>query len=212
MIIRVDLAELGRRAHALSGRSVPQLAHDLETIAPAVGVHTKGKVGALIEAALGATGGSRAEHDFPALGVELKTVPVDASRKPRESTYVCRIALREADRAEWETSWARRKLSHVLFVPIHNELILTPIFWRPTLEEDRAMRADFDELMGTIGAGRIEDITAHDGEILQIRPKARDGSVRVNTFDRDGELVSTIPRGFYLRARFVATLLARKEE
>jgi DNA mismatch repair protein MutH len=206
----VDLEELHRRAHALTNRTLDDVARSMMTTAPTVGVHTKGKVGALIEAALGATGGSRKEHDFPELGVELKTVPVDASRKPRESTYVCRIALADAERAEWETSWVRRKLSHVLFVPIHNDVILAPVFFRPSAEEDRALRFDFDALMGAIGAGHIEDITAHEGEILQIRPKARDGSVRTTTYDRDGELVSTIPRGFYLRARFVGGVLASR--
>lgn len=207
----MDLADLRRRVDALVGRTVDDIASELLTIAPIVGVHTKGKVGALIESILGATGGSRARQDFPELGVELKTVPVDAARKPRESTYVCRIALADAERAEWESSWVRRKLSHVLFVPICDGTILTPVFWKPTLEEDRAMHSDFDELMGTIGAGRIEDITAHAGEILQIRPKARDGSVRTTTFDRDGDLISTVPRGFYLRARFVARLLTPRE-
>lgn len=193
-----DLEELRRRAEALVGRT-------LTTIAS---VHTKGKTGALLEELLGATG-KGAVHDFPELGVELKTVPVDAQLRPRESTYVCRISLAEAERAEWETSWVRRKLSHVLFVPIHERTILAPVFWQPTREQERALRADFDDLMGLIGRGLIEELTAHEGELLQLRPKARDGTVRTTTFDRDGELVSTVPRGFYLRARFVGSLLAR---
>ncbi len=191
-----DLDELRRRAAALTGR----------TLSTTASLHTKGKTGTLVEELLGATGRG-AVHDFPELGVELKTVPVDAQLRPRESTYVCRISLAEAEHAEWETSWVRSKLSHVLFVPIHERTVLAPVFWRPTAEQERALRADFDELMGLIGRGRIEDVTAHDGELLQLRPKARDGSVRTTAFDRDGELVSTVPRGFYLRARFVGSLL-----
>jgi DNA mismatch repair protein MutH len=150
----------------------------------------------------------RAEHDFPGLQVELKTVPVDAQLRPRESTYVCRISLVDADRAEWETSWARRKLSHVLFVPVIDRTLIGPaVFWRPTAAQDRQLRADFDELMGAIGSGRIEDIDATTGAWLQLRPKAADGRARTLLHDPDGEPISTVPRGLYLRARFTATLL-----
>jgi DNA mismatch repair protein MutH len=211
MTIPRDLDDLRARADALAGRTLIELASALQERAPTVGVHTKGKVGELLERALGATGGSHATHDFPELGVELKTVPVDAQLRPRESTYVCRIALAGAEHAEWSDSWVRRKLSHVLFVPIIDHArIATPVFWRPSDEEERALRADFDELMGMIGMGRIEDLTAHDGEILQLRPKARDGSVRTTTWDRDGELIATVPRGFYLRAKFTGEIVRRR--
>jgi DNA mismatch repair protein MutH len=207
----LDLADLRARAERLAGKTLNDIAAELYEQAPTVGLHTKGKVGELIERALGATGGSHATHDFPGLAVELKTVPVDARLRPRESTYVCRISMADAERAEWADSWVRRKLSHVLFVPIvDGERVATPVFWKPSAEEERALRADFDELMGMIGMGRIEDLTARDGEILQLRPKARDGSVRTTTWDRDGELIATVPRGFYLRARFTASLLTRR--
>jgi len=205
-----DVAELRDRARALEGRTLDDIARALHELAPTIGLHTKGKVGELIERALGATGGSQATHDFPELGVELKTVPVDEKLRPRESTYVCRISLADAEHAEWADAWVRRKLSHVLFVPIvDGERVARPVFWQPSAEEERALRADFDELMGLIGRGRIEDLSAHDGEILQLRPKARDGSVRTTAWDRDGELIATVPRGFYLRARFTAAILQK---
>ncbi len=205
-----DLDELRQRAERLAQRSLVDIARELDEIAPSVGLHTKGKVGELFERVLGATGGSHATHDFPELGVELKTIPVDAQLRPRESTYVCRISLADAEHAEWIDSWVRRKLAHVLFIPIVDQTrVATPVFWRPSEEEERVLRADFDELMGMIGMGRIEDLTARDGEILQLRPKARDGSVRTTTWDRDGELIATVPRGFYLRARFTGSLIWR---
>lgn len=206
-----ELAELQRRAACLSGLSLVEVARALDEHAPRVGLHAKGKIGELIERALGATGGSHKVHDFPELGIELKTIPVDDQLRPRESTYVCRITLAEAEHAEWADSWVRRKLSHVLFVPVvNNERVGAPVFWRPSVEEERALRADFDELMGLIGRGLIEDLSARSGELLQLRPKARDGTVRTKTWDRDGELVETVPRGFYLRARFTRELLTRK--
>lgn len=82
-----DEAELLARARALRGRPVEPS-----------GLHRKGKTGELVERALGAHGGSTATWDFPDLGVELKTIPVDArTAMPRESTFVCTVSLADAD-------------------------------------------------------------------------------------------------------------------
>jgi DNA mismatch repair protein MutH len=167
-------------------------------------------VGSLIERALGASAGPRAVHDFPHLGVELKTIPVDTELRPRESTFVCKISLAGAEHAEWETSWARRKLQRVLFVPVVLRThVGSPVLFSPSAAEAEVLRADFDEIMGAIGTGRIEELDARTGTYLQLRPKARDGSARELMWDPDGEAISTVPRGLYLRARFTAAVLRR---
>jgi DNA mismatch repair protein MutH len=189
------------------------------------GVHTKGKAGQLVERALGATGGSSATWDFPELRIELKTIPVDAGGAPRESTYVCTVSLADAERAEWETSWARAKLSRVLWVPVvrghaageggtraggaeAREAVLgEPLLWSPTVEQERVLAGDFEEILGRIGAGGIEGVTAHVGRWLQLRPKAAHGRVRTVVRGAEGDLVATVPRGFYLRTRFTGGIL-----
>jgi len=82
-------AELLHRAHALAGLTLTELADELRQSLPVDLRRDKGTVGQLIELALGASAGSRAEPDFPHLAVELKTLPVDRNGKPLESTYVC---------------------------------------------------------------------------------------------------------------------------
>src|SRR6185295_12263284 len=77
-----------------------------------------------VERALGATAGSRALPDFPELGIELKTLPVDASGAPLESTFVCTIPLTEIGDVEWADSRVRRKLVRVLWVPVEGERAL----------------------------------------------------------------------------------------
>src|SRR5258705_10748587 len=108
--------ELRERAQWLAGRTIGELAAALGLAAPVSGVRGKGKVGDLLEKALGAEAGSAATPDFPRLGIELKTIPVNAAGFPRESTFVCTISLAEAERARWETSVPRPKLGHVPFV------------------------------------------------------------------------------------------------
>jgi DNA mismatch repair protein MutH len=84
----------------------------------------------------------------------------------------------------------------------HERRIGAPWFWRPTRAQEAVLRADFDEAMGTIGAGGIEAVTARAGRWLQVRPKAATGSVRTISFGPEGEWIATVPRGFYLRASF----------
>lgn len=208
-----SLDELAQRARALDGRTLEEIARAIGSIATDGGLHAKGKWGELCELALGATGGSRQVVDFPDLGVELKTLPLGKEERPTESTYVCRFRLEEAETATWETSWVREKLALVLFLPIADveasPRIRGPFLWRPT-EADRArLREDFEELVGLVGAGRIEALSAHRGRVLQVRPKAKDGVKRKALLAADGDYVDTVPRGFYLRASFTGELVAR---
>jgi DNA mismatch repair protein MutH len=73
------------------------------------------------------------------------------------------------------------------------------------------LRDDYDEIMGRIGAGGIEMLSARVGRWLQLRPKAADGAARTMAPGVDGELVATVPRGFYLRAMFTRAILARAD-
>jgi len=237
-----DLAELGARAAALVGASLADLAHGLGGELGADPVRTKGHAGELLEHLLGATGGPTAVHDFPHLGVELKTVPVTPLGRPRESTFVCLIPLLAAGDVPWADSRVRRKLAHVLFVPLvapsrvgtrraspdgfhrgrawepfqgshisgaglGDRRVGPPLFWRPTPVQERALKDDYDDLMGLVGVGGIEEVSGHAGRILQVRPKAASSRCRAFAPGPEGEWLATVPRGFYLRARFVAALL-----
>src|SRR5205085_10386128 len=77
----------------------------------------KGWAGQLLETALGATAASRAEPDFPQLGIELKTVPIDRRGRPLESCFVASLDLAAPDR-RWETSPVRCKLARVAWVAV----------------------------------------------------------------------------------------------
>ncbi len=211
-----DLAELEARARAIAGRTLDDLAaeHALP-FRGRTGARTKGKTGELVERILGATGGSAAVHDFPGLGVELKTIPVDAELRPLESTYVCTLGLADADRAEWATSWVRAKLARVLWVPIVTGArgedvrarVGEPRFWMPTREQSAILAADFEEILGAIALGGIDRLTARTGRWLQVRPKGASARDRTWSIGAEDSWVETGPRGFYLRARLTAALL-----
>jgi DNA mismatch repair protein MutH len=211
-----SLDELMKRASALRGMTLGAILAELGLAASHDPLRTKGSAGETMERALGATGGSARVHDFPELGVELKTIPINVDGAPLESTYVCTLSLADAESQEWDTSWVRAKLARVLWIPTigahglawQERVVGEPLLWQPSAAQEDVLRGDFDDVVGLIGIGRIEELTAHRGRWLQVRPKAKDGSVRTMAYGPDHEAIATVPRGFYLRARFTGALLA----
>lgn len=209
------LIELLERAGMLAGRQLAEVADWLDAPVPQDQRRAKGWVGQLIERVLGAQAGSRAVPDFPHLGLELKTIPVGKSGKPAESTFVCTVELAEIADIEWKQSRVYSKLRSVLWVPIQSDariplgqrLIGTPLHWQPNQEELRLLQADWEELTLWMARGRTSELTAHVGQALQVRPKARRGSSQRRAFDDDGARTSEQPKGFYLRPSFTGRIL-----
>ena len=148
-----SIEELMTRASALAGLRLGQLAHQLGVAVPLDLRREKGWVGQLIERALGASAASLAEPDFQLIGVELKTLPLDAHGRPRESIYVCTVPLEtEAMGQRWESSWVRRKLATVLWMPVEgdNAIVIAerrignPLLWSPAPAEEALLRNDWE--------------------------------------------------------------------
>ncbi len=212
-----DEAELIARAAGLAGLTLAELATSFALPVPLDLRRAKGFVGGLLERALGASAGSRAVPDFPELHIELKTLPVDRSGSPVESTFVCTIPVTEIGQVEWEDSRVRRKLSKVLWVPVEGERVIAvgerrigqALLYELTPEDESVLRADWEELAGYIGRGHVEALTGHLGKVLQIRPKAAHSRARRVGFDADGAPFAALPKGFYLRPSFTRNLLQR---
>lgn len=209
-------AELLERAAALAGRTLRDIAAEAGRVVPPDQRRMKGWVGGLIEDCLGADAESLSEPDFRQIGIELKTVPLNARGKPAESTWVCVVPL-SGGSGRWEDSVVRRKLASVLWVPVeadpHVALPLrrvgSALLWRPDAAEDAALRADWEELTGMIALGDLESITPRHGRCLQIRPKAANARALMRASDAEGAPADTLPRGFYLRPAFTAEVLRR---
>lgn len=209
--------QLLARAQALAGFNLGELAASAQVSIPKDLKRDKGWVGMLLELYLGAMAGSKPEQDFPELGIELKTIPVDAVGNPLETTFVCVAPLTGNSGVTWESSHVRHKLSRVLWIPVEGERQIplaqrrvgSPLLWQPNEEETETLRRDWEELMDLIVLGQVEKITARHGEVLQLRPKAANNKALTEAIGEQGQPILTLPRGFYLKKNFTRALLAR---
>lgn len=199
--------QLMDRAVALAGKTLHELSVEWNQTLPDSLHRAKGWIGQLLEKALGAQAGNLDQPDFINLGIELKTLPVSATGQPAESTFVCTAAI-PSHESDWFESRVWRKLARVLWVPIevHPATPLglrkvgMPILWSPSEAVTLILKQDWEELMEMIALGQFEELAAHKGQYLQIRPKAANSKTLIKVVSHTGETLSIVPKGFYLRA------------
>lgn len=207
--------QLLKLALGLSGLTLSQVAHDHKIQVPESLLRNKGWIGNLLEIALGAHAGSKPQQDFPNLGIELKTIPIDRNGKPLETTFVCVTPLVGINGLQWENSNIANKLRKVLWVPILSEKHLSigertigfPFLWQPSLAETQLLKQDWEEIMDMIAMGNIETINGKIGQVLQLRPKAANSRALTDAIGKDGQPIKTLPRGFYLKIPFTHQIL-----
>ena len=203
-MIPQTLEQLLSQAQSIAGLTFGELADELHIPVPIDLKRDKGWVGMLLERALGATAGSKAEQDFSHLGVELKTLPINAEGYPLETTFVSLAPLVQNSGVKWENSHVRHKLSCVLWMPIEGSRhiplrerhIGAPILWKPTAEQERQLKQDWEELMDLIVLGKLDQITARIGEVMQLRPKGANSRAVTKGIGKNGEIIDTLPLGF----------------
>lgn len=207
--------DLLERAEHLATYTLGELADALQVRWPSDPTRAKGWTGALLERALGATAENRSVPDFERLGVELKTVPVDARGRPRESTFLTRVSWDELAHRDFGSSSLHHKTERVLWIPVEavpdcpwaSRRIGRPLPWSPDPGVRARMQADWDRFANAVRAGQVDRIDASWGELVQMRPKAADGRRRTR-MRLSAEADRLPPRGFYFRARFTAGLFA----
>ena len=210
-----DFTTLKQRIDELLGRSIGEIAGQLSLSVPATTLKGKGFTGELMEICLGASSQSAPEPDFPQLELELKTMPVDVNFTPLESTFIAYAPVWGTIGHRFEDSYLYRKIQRILWVfiyaprqlPLSSRVVAGYYFWSPPAEILSQIRRDFEEIYELINSGRIEEITAELGEIIQLRPKAANGKALTQAIGPDGDVIMTRPRGFYLRRNFTKKLV-----
>ncbi|MCC5015013.1 MULTISPECIES: DNA mismatch repair endonuclease MutH [unclassified Legionella] len=210
-----DEAELLARCQLIEGLSFAQLANLLQISIPREQNKRKGWAGLAIELALGTTAGTKPVPDFTQLGIELKTVPLNAQGKPAESTFVTSIPLLTLHQQDWLSSQCYAKLKRVLWLPIEGDKTIPfeqrrigrGFLWSPNQAEEAILANDWRELSLMISTGQLDEINGRIGQYLQVRPKAANAKSLCYGFDNEGNKILTLPRGFYLRSLFTEHII-----
>ncbi len=213
-----SINELLQRVENIAGMTIGDLAEQYSFSTPKNLLKEKGWIGQLIELVLGATAGSRPEPDFPALGVELKTLPISYSGKPLETTFVSVVPLINLQGLTWHNSVVKKKLNLVLWLPILAErdippkqrIIGTGFLWQPNAQQTTLLQQDWEQQIEMIALGEIGQINGKLGQVLQIRPKAANAKALTNVMGPEGKIIQTLPRGFYLKTSFTQQILAQQ--
>lgn len=209
--------ELLKRTADIAGQRIADLAGQVNMNVPE-NLHTKkGWVGGLVEKILGADAGSLSEPDFQQLGIELKTLPLNTQGMVQESTFVCVASLINPPGYSWHDSPVYKKLQCVLWVPVEasHELPLgqrrigNAFIWRPDTHEMDILKQDWIGFMELIQTGQLDQLHADMGQYLQIRPKAANAKSLCDAYDENGNMIQTLPRGFYLRPSVTNQLIQR---
>ena len=203
------------RCQTMEGWTFAQLASKLYLTIPLLPTQRKGWLGQAIELYLGATARNQSIPDFAHLGIELKTLPLGKLGTPSESTFVSRIPLLTLQQQVFENSDCYHKLRKVLWIPIEGDTTIPypyrrigkAILWSSSAEDTEILKQDWQHFALLISTGRWADIDARMGEYLQVRPKAANSHALCEAYDEQGNIVLTMPRGFYLRSLFTRKIM-----
>ena len=190
----VDEEHLLRRCRDIAGCCLAELAERCCHRVPPSLRGNAGWMGRVVEAVLGAASGSRPEPDFASLGVELKTLSVSLSGRPKGDAFICSLPVARGVET-WEHSLLVKKLRRVLWVPIISRpgqapgqrRIGTARIWSPTAEQWLLLRADWEELMDCV---RLDGMVPPTCGVCLTAKAVTSGRWR-----------------FYLRARFLRSIL-----
>ncbi|TQV88699.1 DNA mismatch repair endonuclease MutH [Aliikangiella coralliicola] len=207
--------ELLERTNQLAGKSIGEVARQMNIPVPENLKRKKGWQGQFIETCLGADSGNLSQPDFSHLGIELKTLPIDYSGKVLESTYVCVLNLTGQSLLQWHDSPVFKKLNKVLWVPVAKApgqsvidyRIATPFLWQAPPQILAVLQQDWENAVELVSLGKVDQLNARQGEYLQVRPKAADSKALTHAVNREGKMIETLPRGFYLRSSFTQQIL-----
>ena len=209
--------ELLQRCRDIASKTLGELASRYQQALPSSLTKSKGFMGQLLETILGATALNQSEPDFQHLGIELKTIPLNANGLPRESTYVCTAPISvKSSKEQWENSRVRNKLKRVLWVPIEADPMIplgerrigNALLWSLDPITELILRQDWEELTQMLQLGQTARLSARMGTYLQIRPKAAHSRILSPGVNEQGEDVMINPRGFYLRTILTEKILS----
>ncbi len=213
---KLMIQEKLNQLRSYDGQTIQELQNLLRIKIPESRIHTKGKIGTLIEKLLGCEAGSRSVPDFEELGLELKIIPVNESGKPWETTAITSINFFNMLSWKWEDSRAYHKTRHILFAPIikrtektliQDRILKNPFIWSPNLKQDLQLKEDWELVANLIKEGKADTLSGRMGVYMQPRPKGRNSRDMVDAPGSDGNTIRVMRRAFYFLVKFTEPII-----
>lgn len=206
--------ELFARAQALAGLKIKDIAQTYQLSLPQDLKRQKGIVGQVLEHCLGAYAHNLSMPDFPHLGIELKTLPVNDKGRCLESTFLCTAPIPWQNEL-WSQSRVYIKSKKILWIPIlvpqnralSERIIAHPLLWTMEKNIEAQLKRDWEELTEFLALGQFEQLRAHFGKYLHVRPKAPNSKTFIKVLNDQGQWIHTVPKGFYFRKVFTQSIL-----
>lgn len=175
----------------------------------------KGWIGKFLEKFLGSTSNNKREKDFPTIGIELKTVPINRQGKTLQDSFICMVHPIKGNNVTWEKSYIKYKLQKILWIPVQSDnnipimkrKICCPFLWSPNILENKILKNDWEEIMEKIFLGKIKNITLQKTMILKILSKGVNKISKTCAINEYGKKIKITPLAFYFKKKFTTELI-----
>ncbi|WMY97698.1 MAG: MutH/Sau3AI family endonuclease [Arsenophonus sp.] len=205
------------KINQIIGLSLGDLAKRLKIPIPYNLKKKKGWIGQLFDNFFGVNLIHQSNIDFPHLGIELKTIPINRYGKPSQNTFVCSLSYINSNNFNWFQSYIRYKLSHVLWIlieedkkiPLKERKIINSFLWKPSKKEENCIQKDWEILMDIIVFGRLEQLNSYYSKILEIKVKSFYKKNQTMSINQNGFIFKNSPIAFYLKKDFTKTIIIK---
>lgn len=143
-------------------------------------------------------------------GIEMKTIRLTSSGKPRESMSFPGFKYLEIINEDWEDSSFFEKLEHkfllVIFRSDENgvERLFRVAYWNMPYDDRVEAKRVWEETKRRVSVNASDLPRMSESDVAHVRPKARDGKDKLPTPQGDMQ----VKKCFWLNGRYIATVIA----
>jgi len=156
------------------------------------------------------SGGDEVLIELEKAGIELKTIRLNKSGKPRESMSFPGFKYLEIINEEWEDSSFFEKIERKFLLIIFqtdekgSEKLLKAVYWNMPYEDRLEAKRVWEETKRRVAVDstRLPGIT--ESKVAHVRPKARNGSDKILTPQGDMQ----IKKCFWLNSSYIAKVIS----
>lgn len=182
----------------------------------------KGASGLIVENLLGIKNNNRDSADIPAIGCEIKVLPLQKNRngeiKSKEPTAIQMINYMEVAKETWDTAKLRNKINLTFWVVYlakqggktlaqDNYVIVDYFLDHPTDIQNGIFRKDWEEIQQYIIEGKADMLSCSMGTYIEPKTKGANNRDTSEAPDGKGGTMKARRRAFYYKKNYTNTAI-----